>query len=135
VWRAGRTASRPAVFPGLLDAVAEPFLTRLGEALSDGRDPALVWPAVDGVIRVDGRDPRMTTAEIDAEWDLFEEVLRAACRALGADASVLEWVSRAVVIARAGSRNVQQRTRPGVLAVRMLSPMAPTRPPRARAPR
>jgi hypothetical protein len=135
VWRTGRAASRPAVFPGLLDAIVEPFLTQVGEGLAAGRDPVLVWPAVEGLIRLDGRDGRRTTAELDAEWDLIQEVLEAACRALATDESLLEWVSRAVVIARAGCRNLPQSARPGVVTVQMLSPMTATRAPRGRGPR
>lgn len=135
VWRAGRTAARKAVFPGLLDGVAEAFLSRTGQALAAGRDPALVWPSVEGLIRLDGRDPRRGAEEMDAEWDLVQEVLRAACRALGSEDATLDWMSRAVLIARAGCRNLPGSAPPGVVTVRVLSPPAPTRPARGRAPR
>ena len=131
VWRAGRAAARPNAFPGLLDGVVESFLAQAGEALAEGRDPALVWPAAQGVVRLP-LDARRAAEELDAEWDLAEEVLAAALRALDAGDGALEWVRRAVVIARAGSRTLGAPGGPAaVLAVRLHSDPAATR--RARA--
>jgi hypothetical protein len=136
VWRAGRAAARPGAFPGLLDGVVEPFLARAGEALADGRDPALVWPSVEGIVRVDSRDPRRTRAELEAEWDLLEEVLQTACRTLGAGDALREWVARAVVFARSGARALGAGGAPrGVLVVRLHSDPAATRRGRAPGPR
>lgn len=127
VWRAGRAAARPGAFPGLLDGAIESFLARAGELLADGRDPALVWPATEGLVRLP-RDARCAREELDAEWDLVEEVLGAALRALDADEAAVEWVKRAVVIARAGSRTLGRAGGPpGVLGVALLSDPAATR--------
>ncbi|HEX9402618.1 MAG TPA: hypothetical protein VF912_21155 [Anaeromyxobacter sp.] len=136
VWRSGRAAARPNAFPGLLDGVVESFLARAGEALAEGRDPALVWPAVEGVVRVDARDARRTREELEAEWDLLEEVLQAACRALDAWDAVREWLARAVVMARSGARELAAGGGPpGVLSVKVYSDPAATRRGRAPAPR
>jgi hypothetical protein len=127
VWRAGRAAARPEAFPGLLDGVVESFLEVAGELLAEGRDPALVWPASAGVVRIP-RDARRAREELDAEWDLVEEVLTAALQALQAGQPAVEWVKRAVVIARSGTRTLGPRNGPpGVLAVTLLSDAAATR--------
>ena len=131
VWRAGRAAARPSAFPGLLDGVVESFLVQSGEALAEDRDPALVWPAAQGVVRLP-LDARRAGDELDAEWDLVEEVLTAALQALDAGDGALEWVRRAVVISRAGTRTLGAAGGPpAVLAVRLHSDPAATR--RARA--
>jgi len=127
VWRAGRAAARPQAFPGLLDGLIESFFGLAGEALADGRDPALVWPSTSGVVRVP-RDARRARAELEAEWDLVEEVLVASLRALEARDEATLWVKRAVVIARAGARALGAPGGPaGVLAVRLLSDPGATR--------
>jgi hypothetical protein len=127
VWRAGRAAARPFAFPGLLDGVVESFLALAGEALAEGRDPALVWPGTSGVVRLP-RDARRAREELEAEWDLVEEVLVASLRALDADDEAVRWVERAVVIARAGARALGGAGGPhGVLAVRVLSDPGATR--------
>ena len=132
IWRSARAGARPDLFPGYLDGLIEPFVALAGEGLAAGRDPALLWPAAEGVVRVDGRDERRTLRELDAEWDLAEEVLHAACQTLDAGGAAREWISRAIVIARTGSRTLTDGSGPsGVLTVRMLSRGA-TR--RARAP-
>jgi hypothetical protein len=131
VWRAGRAAARPSAFPGLLDGLVESFLAAAGEGLAEGRDPALIWPATTGVVRLP-LDARREAEELDAEWDLVEEVLAAALRALDAGDGALEWALRAIVIARAGARTLGGGGGPaGVLAVRLHSDPAATR--RARA--
>lgn len=136
VWRAGRASARPDVFPGFLDGLVESFLAVVGEALADGRDPAHVWPETTGVVRIDARDPRRTREELDAEWDLLEEVLAASLRALGAADAVLEWIARAVVIARSGARTLERGGGPrGILTARLFSGAAATRRARGPAPR
>jgi hypothetical protein len=131
VWRAGRAAARPNAFPGLLDAVVESFLAAAGEGFAEGRDPALIWPATAGVVRLP-IDTRRAVEELDAEWDLVEEVLAAALKALDAGDAALEWSRRATVIARAGARTLGSAGGPAaILAVRLLSDPAATR--RARA--
>ncbi len=135
LWRSARASVRPAPFPGYLDGLVEPFFVLVGEGLAEGHDPALLWPAAVGVVRIDGRDARRTRAELDAEWDLAEQVLNAACRTLDASDAAREWISRAVVIARSGSRTLSAGGGPrGIVTVRMLSENA-TRRARARAPR
>lgn len=127
VWRAGRAAARTGAFPGLLDGVVESFLQVAGELLSGGRDPALAWPAVHGVVRLP-RDARRAREELDAEWDLVEEVLGAALQALQAGDAAIEWTRRAVVIARAGTRALGHSPGPaGVLPIALLSDPAATR--------
>lgn len=127
VWRAGRAAARPDAFPGLLDGIVESFLDAAGDALCEGHDPALVWPRTQGIVRVP-QDARRAREELDAEWDLVQEVLAAALRALSAGAPALEWMSRAVVFARAGARSLPAGGGPpGVLTVRLLSDPAATR--------
>jgi hypothetical protein len=127
VWRAGRAAVRPNAFPGLLDGVIESFLQRAGELLGEGRDPALVWPASTGVVRIP-RDAALAREELEAEWDLVEEVLAAALQALRAGEGAVEWVKRAVLMARAGTRTLVRRSAPpGVLALSLLSDAATRR--------
>jgi hypothetical protein len=136
VWRAVRAAERPGVFPGLLDGLVEPFLALAAEALAARRHPALVWPAVSGVVRADARDPARTLAELEAEWDLLEQVLGSACKALDADGEAREWISRALALARAGARRLPDgEGAPGILTVRVFSGLAATRRVRASSPR
>ena len=127
VWRAGRASARPAAFPGLLDGVIDSFLLQAGDALANERDPALVWPATDGVVRLDVRDPERTAAELDAEWDLVEEVLHAALRALDAGEDAVQWAARAVVLARAATRALRSGGRSGVVPVLLHSDPAAMR--------
>ena len=127
VWRAGRAAARPGAFPGLLDGLVEPFLSTMGEALAAGRDPALVWTDTVGVVRLP-RDARRGGEELEAEWDLVEEVLETSLRALDAEPAAVEWIERALVLARAGTRALARGGgTPGVLVVRLLSDPAATR--------
>jgi len=122
MWRSARAAARPDQLPGSLDGLIESFFVLVGEGLATGRDPVLLWPAAVGVVRVDGRDARRTRSELDAEWDLAEQVLQAACQTLDAGDAAREWISRAVVIARTGSRMLPEGGGPrGILTVRMLS--------------
>jgi hypothetical protein len=133
VWRSARASERPDVFPGLLDGLIEPFLARAAEALAEGRHPALLWPSLAGAVRVQASDPRRSREELDAEWELVERVLHAACQALDADDEAREWVRRAIAICRAGARRLPEREgAPGILCVRTFSELAPRR--RARGP-
>jgi hypothetical protein len=131
IWRATRREMRPEVFPGVVDGILVDFLTRAGEALAAGRDPALVWPETTGVVRVDPKAPFRSVDEIEAEWDLVAEVLAASCEALRADTAAAEWLSRAILFARAGARNVQERAAPrGILIVWALSGLSTRNAPR-----
>ncbi len=131
VWRAARLQARPDVFPGLLDAVVQDFFARAGELLAAGRDPALVWPSTVGLARLDPRARDRGREEIDAEWDLAAGVLASAREALGAGDDVAEWLARAIVLARAGSRGLDAGGGPpGIAVVWVLSGIA-RRPSRA----
>jgi hypothetical protein len=132
LWRNTRAQASPEVWPGLLDGIADDWFLRLGEMLAQGRDPALVWPALVGIVRLDPRDLDRSLVEIDAEWNAVEGVLVAACDALSADDGVRVWIARALVIARAGSRTLDQGGGPrGIVVVWWLSGLdAPRRPAR-----
>jgi hypothetical protein len=133
VWRAARASERTEAFPGLLDGLVEPFLALAAEALAAGRHPALLWPAAEGTVRAIAGDARRTREEVEAEWGLLDEVLRAACRSLDADEEAREWLGRALALARAGARRLPDREgAPGILTVRVFSDPAATR--RARGP-
>jgi len=132
-WRGARAPARPGCFPGLLDGLIEPLLALAADGLAAGGDPAAPWAAAVGVVRVDARDRRRTLGELDAEWDVLEQVLRAACDALGAGEDVRGWISRALVISRAGSWTLLAGGGPrGILVVKVFSELGATR--RARAP-
>lgn len=129
LWRTTRAQARPGVWPGLLDGLVDDLFTQLGEGLAEGRDPALVWPGLTGIVRLDPREPERSRGELDAEWELVESVLEAACDALGSGDEVSEWLRRALVIARAGTRALDRGGGPpGVAVIWSLSgPHAPTR--------
>jgi hypothetical protein len=127
VWRAGRSSERPAAFPGLLDGVIESFMRSVGDALATGRDAALVWTATSGVVRLVAGNTAGSLEELDAEWNLVEEVLVSALRSLEVDKAVVEWAVSAVGHARAGTRGLQAGGPPGVLAVRLHSDPAAMR--------
>ncbi len=131
IWRGARREARPEVFPGVIDGILEDFLSRAGEALAAGRDPALVWPETTGVVRVNPKEPFRSVDEIEAEWDLVAEVLAASCEALQADQAASEWLSRAILFARAGARTVHERAAPrGILIVWALSGLSTRSAPR-----
>jgi hypothetical protein len=131
VWRAARASARLEGFPGLLDGVIEPFFTLAGDLLAVAADPAEVWASTAGVVRVHARDERRTRAELDAEWNLAEQVLVSASDALGAGEAVSGWIGRAVATARGARREVAGGEGPhGILVVRMYA-AAVTRPARA----
>lgn len=128
LWRATRAQSRPDVWPGLLDGLVDDFFVRTGEALARGRDPALVWPSTAGLVRIDPHGRERCRAEIDAEWDVVASVLSAACEALDAGEAAGEWLARAIVIARAGSRTLDRGGGPrGIVVAWVLSGLAAPR--------
>jgi hypothetical protein len=135
IWRSARAQDRPAVFPGLLDGLLPDFFLRAADGLGAGRDPALVWTECEGIVRLDPRDLDRSREELDAEWDLAEQVLVSACEALEAGDAASEWLARAIVIARTGSRTLDARSGPeGVAVVWWLSGFRGVRrPARARA--
>ncbi len=117
LWRATRMQARSDVWPALLDGVMDDFFARAGEALAQGRDPALVWPALAGTVRLDPRDEDRSRAEIDAEWEIAERVLLSACEALAGGEEAREWIGRALVLARAGARSLHEGGGPRSIAV------------------
>jgi len=126
IWRASRVQLRSVHFPGLLDGLVEDFFARAGEALGAGRDPALVWPATTGLLRLDPRDVARSHAQIDAEWDLAAGVLDSACESLDAGEAAAEWIARAVLVARSGSRTLERGGAPeGVAIAWLLSKVRP----------
>ena len=128
LWRTTRAQARPDVWPGLMDGLADELFVRVGEALAAGLDPALLWPGLGGVVRIDPGDRKRSRAELDAEWDVFESVLGAACDALGCGETVGEWLSRALVIARAGARTLDAGGGPpGIVVAWWLSGLASAR--------
>ncbi len=128
LWRATRAQARPDVWPGLLDGVMEDFFVRTGEALAEGSDPALVWPSVTGLVRIDPGARDRSRAEIDAECDVAASVLSAACEALDAAEAAGEWLSRAVATARAGARTLDAGGAPrGIVVAWSLSGLAGAR--------
>ncbi|HEY6006082.1 MAG TPA: hypothetical protein VIV57_24595 [Anaeromyxobacter sp.] len=130
LWRNTRAQSSPDVWPGLLDGIADDWFLRVGEALEQGRDPALVWPGLAGIVRFDPRDRDRSLAEIDGEWNAFQAVLGGACDALGCGEDVREWMARALVIARSGSRTLDEGGGPrGIVVVWSLSGLASARRP------
>jgi hypothetical protein len=130
LWRATRSQARPRVFPGLLDGLVEDLFVCLGEALARGQDPALLWPGLAGVVRIDPHDRERVRKELDAEWDVADGVLRAACDALDAGDDVREWITRAVVLARAGTRTLDEGGGPpGIVIAWALSGLAGVRRP------
>lgn len=129
LWRAARAQARPKVFPGLLDGLVEDLFARLGEALAQGQDPALLWPGLAGLVRLDPHAPERSRAELEAEWDVAHGVLRAACDALDAEDDVREWIARAVVLARSAARTLERGRPPGVVIAWALSGLAGVRRP------
>ncbi|HYG69610.1 MAG TPA: hypothetical protein VD838_18185, partial [Anaeromyxobacteraceae bacterium] len=129
IWRSARGAARPGVFPGLLDGVVEPFLRSAGNALAAGEPPLGPWPRTVGLVRLDPRDVDASVREIEAEWDLLVEVLRASCEALDGEPSAFDWLEKAVATARAGAPALRDRAaRPvGIAIAWVWSGVAPSR--------
>ncbi len=128
LWRGARRHARADPVPGLIDGIVEDFLARAGEGLAGGRDPALIWPETVGIVRFDPRAAFRSQDEIELEWDLVDRVLSSARTALHADEAA-EWLSRAVLIARNGSRTVHAHAGPpGIVVVWLLSGLGPTPP-------
>jgi hypothetical protein len=129
VWRSARGAARPGVFPGLADGLVGPFVERAGSALAAGEPPLGPWPRTVGAVRLDPKDVDASVREIEAEWDLLVEVLRASCEALDSDPAAFEWLEKAIATARAGTAALSDRAaRPvGVAIVYGFSGFAPNR--------
>lgn len=129
IWRAARGAARPGVFPGVLDGAMGAFLIQAGSALAAGEPPLGAWPRTAGAVRLDPADPAASIREIEAEWDLLVEVVRASCEALGSEPGAFEWLEKAIAAARAGAPALLDRSaRPtGVVIVFAFAGLAPVR--------
>ncbi len=128
IWRQARLQARAGVFPGLIEGVVPDFLDRAAAALETGADPATVWAATTGAVRVDPRERRRSAAEIEAEWTIFGAVLDAVCEALSTDAAVRERLAAAVASARAGAADIAEGRGPnGVVVALALSGTGPAR--------
>jgi hypothetical protein len=129
IWRSARGAARPGVFPGLADGVMASFLEQAGSSLAHGEPPLGPWPRTVGAVRLDPKDVAASVRELEAEWDLLVEVLRAGCEALDSEPAAFEWLEKAVATARAGASALgDPTTRPvGVAIVWSFSGLAPTR--------
>jgi hypothetical protein len=132
LWRATQAQSGSGFSPGLLDGLVDELFVRVGEALAEDRDPALVWPSLGGLVRLDAHDRNRSLAELDAEWDAAEGVLAGAREALGASQAVTDWLGRALAAARAGARALAAAgdRGPFVVVWWLSSPGAVTRRPR-----
>lgn len=118
IWRAARGAARPGVFPGLADGVMDAFALQAAASLAAGEPPLGAWSRTVGLVRLDPRDVAASVREIEAEWDLLGEVLRAACEALDAEPAAFEWLERALAAARAGAPALTDRAaRPAGVAI------------------
>ena len=130
LWRATRAQARPDVWPGLMDGLVDELFLRTGEALAAGGDPARVFPSLAGLVRIDPRERDRSRAELDAEWDVAERVLEAACDALAAGEEVRLWLSKAVVVGRAYTRRLDRGGGPrGIVVAWLLSGLAAARRP------
>lgn len=129
IWRAARAQVRPQVFPGLADDATGRLLDRAAEALLEGAEDARApYRHLGAIVRLDPRHPDSSEAEIETEWRLLAEVLRATCEALDAGDATRDFLARAVEAAREGaSELVRGNGPPGILRVQQLSGFAPPR--------
>jgi hypothetical protein len=129
IWRSARGAARPGVFPGLADGVMASFLEQAGSSLGHGEPPFGAWPRTVGAVRLDPKDFAASVRELEAEWDLLVEVLRAGCEALESEPAAFEWLEKAIATARAGAPALRDAAlRPaGVAIVWSWSGLAPSR--------
>lgn len=100
IWRLARAAAKRELAPGLLDDVMGAFIARAGKLLQENAAPDEVWNGLSGVVRV---SPKKGAPALTEEWAIAMEVLAAACEALEADATVGDWLARAVARAEQGT--------------------------------
>lgn len=129
IWRSARAQIRPNVFPGLLDEAVGAFLERAGRWLEAGAgDPAEPYRRIAGVVRVDALDRRWSASEIDTEWRLAGEVLKATCDALDAGKDARDLLARAIDVAREGADDLARGRGPeGIMVLGQLSGFRPQR--------
>ena len=129
IWRAARAQVRPRVFPGLADDAAGRLLDRAARALLEGAlDTGDPYRELAAFVRLDPRHPDASGAELDTEWRLLGEVLRATCEALDAGDEAREFLARAVETAREGVTDLMGGRGPaGVVRVLQLSGFEPPR--------
>jgi hypothetical protein len=113
LWRSANGGVRPA----RIDALAEPFVQALGEALARGDGPGAAWAQAAGTARLDDRDVERSLEEIDAEWVALGTVLAATADALGADSATRAFLAEAIEKARAGSRTLGTNGAPARIVV------------------
>jgi hypothetical protein len=144
IWRLARATAKRELGAGLLDDVMGIFFQRAGKLLAENGKPENVWEGLAGVMRVSAaKGPQALTEE----WAIAMEVLAAACEALQAEATVADWLARAVGSAEAactswtaalGVAQPGEATLPGgdpaaaaapSLETRVATPMSPEPPP------
>jgi hypothetical protein len=128
IWRSARTQVRPRTFPGLADGLVAAVLERAARSLASGGggDPEAPYRGAVALVRVDPRVPSVMAEEIDTEWRLLGEVLRATCDALDVEDAPRRFLADAVKVARADAEALVEGRGPGgVLVVGQLSGFAP----------
>ncbi len=128
IWRDARAASRPDVFPGLIDGLVAPFFLRAGELLGSGAAPEEVWQGLVGIVRW---APALEPDELKEEWALLVEVLVAACESVNASRDAADWLARAASSAAAGTAALVRRhgkAPEGVVTAVVFSSVSPRQP-------
>jgi hypothetical protein len=82
LWRAARRQAQPAIFPGYLDGLVEPFVRAVGAALAAGGVPEDVWGALEGIARF---PPEGARPVHEVEWIIAGELVAAVADALKAE--------------------------------------------------
>jgi hypothetical protein len=128
IWRLARASARPDVFPGLVDALVEPFFERAGALLASGGAPEEVWHGLVGLVRW---PILLSSTELTQEWAVMVEVVGAGCESVNAAPSVTEWLTRAVSVAERGSVALaggNGLAPEGIVTTVVFSSVAPRRP-------
>jgi hypothetical protein len=106
-------------------AVLERAAQRLSSGGSDAADP---YRGAVALVRVDPRVRAVSAEEIDTEWRVLGEVLRATCDALDVEDAPRQYLARVVEVARADAEALAEGRGPaGVLVVGQLSGFEPPR--------
>ena len=129
IWRSARAQVRPGVFPGLADGLVAAVLERAAQRLtSGGGDPADPYRGAVALVRVDPRVRSVSAEEIDTEWRVLGEVLRATCDALDVADAPRRFLANVVEVARADAEALAEGRGPaGVLVVGQVSGFEPPR--------
>jgi hypothetical protein len=134
IWRLARAATRPDVFPGLVDALVRPFFERSGELLARGGTPEDVWQGLVGLVRW---PPALSPGELTHEWAVMVEVVGAGCESVNAAPAAAEWLTRAVAVAERGTVALaagQGLAPEGVVTTVVFSSVSPRRPAASKEP-